>query len=206
MSVTPAPGARRLFDRILVRLRPITVEINVLPKWRRVNTAIKAAPNPAGRPTLARSLVVALRACEIEAASEARSTAYQLRETAARRVRGAEGADDEYRERHEFTRRHAPGQLQALLVFGYCRLSGFPLTEHRLEPLAVPIIRTTRLALNRVGPPSFELDEFSKWLASIRRTLDRMGNRAADAERAIDMVDQHLAKAALRAQGRQPPD
>jgi hypothetical protein len=33
-----------------------------------------------------------------------------------------------------------------------------------------------------------------------------MGNRAADAERAIDMVDQHLAKAALRAQGRQPPD
>lgn len=117
-------GQRTLFGRVLRRLRHIDVEIQVLRKWRRLNYGINRARKPPGRPTFPRSLIIALLASQREAASEMRASGYEQQARLDQKTRGV--ADDflVQRDRHEFTAEHGPGQLQMLLVLGYCRRHG----------------------------------------------------------------------------------
>lgn len=81
--------------------------------------------------------------------------------------------------RHETNEKHALGQLEALLVLGYCARLGVPqISKRLLRPFASRLV--PRAALNhRLGPT--QVDEgFDKWIDEVRNRVNRMRPKLVD--------------------------
>ena len=178
-----------LVDRLRPSLLMIARFVRMLPEARRILREVRDRD-------LALALMVGVRTCQTPIVGENLRAPHRQLQNLYRKSPSTAAAQ----ERHEATRSHALGQLQALLALGYCGTLGVPhISKPLLRPLAAHLVERYRGKAEFAAlDPQEQNAGFHAWADKVRQTVVRRrrksppeGDSSVDvrAMRAIQKVD-----------------